>query len=197
MNTARVYAWGAVLACVCLTGCGYRLARFDNPEMAGIHTIAIPYFENKSYEPGLDAIFTHAFVRKFLETSRLQVVGVDEADAVLRGSIKKVDDDSLAMTRDKRALEWRVWVTIGVVVEERTTGRVLWKRAALRHGEEFRTTHYMQKEQKLPVPPGPPAPAEILEIQDMQLDEADKRRAFQDLAADLAERVHDGLMQGF
>ncbi len=173
MNAARLCVWAMVLLCVCAGGCGYRLARFDNPDMDGITTIAIPYFENKSYEPGIDAIFTHAFVNKFVETKRLQVVGADEADAVLRGIIKKVDDDSLALTRDRRALEWRVWVTISVVVEERKTGRVLWKRSALRHGEEFRTSD------------------------DIQLDEADKRRAFQELAADLAERVHDGLMQGF
>ncbi len=174
MNAARLYVWGVVLVwCICLSGCGYRLARFDNPELDGITTIAIPYFQNKSFEPGIDAIFTHAFVNKFVETKRLQVVGAGEADAVLRGVIKKVDDDSLAMTRDRRALEWRVWVTISVVVEERTTGRVLWKRSALRHGEEFRTSD------------------------DIQIDEADKRRAFQTLAADLAEQVHDGFLQGF
>jgi len=192
MNAARSYVLSAVLVCLCVSGCGYRLARFDNPELDGITTIAIPYFQNKSFEPGIDAIFTHAFVNQFVETKRLQVVGPGEADAVLRGVIKRVDDDSLALTRDRRALEWRVWVTISVVVEERKTGRVLWKRSALRHGEEFRTTHYMEKERNPPAPP-----PEILEVQDIQLDEADKRRAFQDLAADLAERVHDGLLQGF
>lgn len=192
MNAARSYVLSAVLVCLCVSGCGYRLARFDNPELDGITTIAIPYFQNKSFEPGIDAIFTHAFVNQFVETKRLQVVGDGEADAVLRGVIKRVDDDSLALTRDRRALEWRVWVTISVVVEERKTGRVLWKRSALRHGEEFRTTHYMEKERNPPAPP-----PEILEVQDIQLDEADKRRAFQDLAADLAERVHDGLLQGF
>jgi outer membrane lipopolysaccharide assembly protein LptE/RlpB len=177
MNAARLYVWSAVLMCLCLSGCGYRLARFDNPALDGITTIAIPYFENKSYEPGIDAIFTHAFVNKFVATKQLQVVAADKADAVLRGSIKKVDHDSLAMTQDRRALEWRIWVTISIVVEERATGRVLWKRSALRHSEEFRTGAEDQV--------------------DIQLDEADKRRAFQDLAADLAERVHDGLMQGF
>jgi len=177
MNAARLYVWGAVLVCVCLSGCGYRLARFDNPALDNITTIAIPYFQNKSYEPGVDAIFTHAFVNKFVENKRLQVVGVEHADAVLRGIIKKINADSLAMTRDRRALEWRVWVTISVVVEERTTGRVLWKRSALKHSEEFRISDESQF--------------------DIQLDEADKRRAFQDLASDLADRVHDGLMQGF
>jgi len=197
MNAARVHVLAVVLVCLCLTGCGYRLARFDNPALDGITTLAIPYFENKSYEPGIDAIFTYAFVNKFVATKRLQVVGIEEADAVLRGSIKRVTQDSLGIDKDKRALEWRVWVTISVVVEERKTGRVLWKRSALRHGEEFRTTRYLAQKQTPPVPPGPPVPTVLLESPDIQLDEADKRRAFQDLAADLAERVHDGLLQGF
>lgn len=191
MKSAGVNLWCTVVVCICLGGCGYRLARFDNPALDGMTTIAIPYFENKSYEPGLDAIFTHAFVDKFISTGRLQVVGVEEADIVLRGVVKRVEDDALAVTPDRRALEWREWVTLSVVVEERESGRVLWKRAALRHGEEFRSSADIQKNRTLPNPP------EIVDVRDIQLDEADKRRAFQKLAADLAERVHDGLLQGF
>jgi len=162
--------------------CGYRMARFDNPELEGFTTIAIPYFKNKSYEPGLDAIFTYAFNDTFIENGRLRVVGVEEADLVLRGVIKKVDYDSLAMTPDKRALEWRVWVTTAVVVEERKTGRVLWKRGAIRYGEEYRTSDQQEREGT---------------TNNLELDHADRRRAFQELAADMADQVHDGLMQGF
>jgi hypothetical protein len=199
MRAKKLCVMSAVLLCLVVSACGYRLARFDNPELEGFSTIAVPYFQNKSYEPGIDAIFTYAFVNKFIETGRLRVAGVDEADLVLRGTIKKVDADSLALSSgrrdkdkdedddedddededplawagDRRALEWRVWVTIGVVVEERTTGRVLWSRGTLRHGEEFRISD------------------------DIQIDEADKRRAFQTLAADLAEQVHDSFLHGF
>ena len=180
--SATRFVWGVVLLLVFSGACGYRMARFDNPELEGFATIAIPYFENKTYEPGLDAIFTYAFNDKFIENGRLQVVAVDEADLVLRGMIKKVDYDSLAMTPDKRALEWRVWVTTAVVVEERKTGRVLWKRGSIRYGEEYRTSDQTERAGT---------------TDNLQLDQADKRRAFQDLAADMAEQVHDGLMQGF
>jgi hypothetical protein len=172
-----------VVLVVCASGCGYRIARFDNPELDGITTIAIPYFENKTYEPGLDAVFTYAFTNQFIETGRLKVVGVDEAELVLRGTIKRVDFHSLAMTPDKRALEWRIWATAQVIVEERKTGRVLWKRGALRHAEEYRTTDQ--------------AVDNATKTDELQLDEADKQRAFRDLAADMAEQVHDGLLQGF
>ena len=176
------FVWGFMLLLVFAGACGYRMARFDNPELEGFTTIAIPYFQNKSYEPGLDAIFTYAFNDTFIENGRLQVVAVDEADLVLRGVIKKVDYDSLAMTPDKRALEWRVWVTTAVVVEERKTGRVLWKRGAIRYGEEYRTSAQTERAGT---------------TDNLELDHADRRRAFQDLAADTADQVHDGLMQGF
>lgn len=181
MSTTR-FVWGVVLLLVFSGACGYRMARFDNPELEGFTTIAIPYFENKTYEPGLDAIFTYAFNDTFIENGRLQVVGLEEADLVLRGKIKKVEYDSLAMTPDKRALEWRVWVTTGVIVEERKTGRVLWQRGAIRYGEEYRTSDQTEREGT---------------TDNLQLDTADKRRAFKVLAADIADQVHDGLMQGF
>jgi len=184
MTTTRLYVWGVLLLVAFSGACGYRIARFDNPELEGISTIAIPYFENKTYEPGLDALFTYAFSNKFISTGRLQVVGVDEADLVLRGTIKRVEYDSLAMTSDKRALEWRIWVTTQIVVEERKTGRVLWKRGTLRQGQEYRTTDQTE------LLPG-------ATTDELQLDEAAKRQAFQKLAADMAEQVHDGLLQGF
>jgi len=34
-------------------GCGYRLAGKDNPMLAGINTIAVPYFKNDTFEAGL------------------------------------------------------------------------------------------------------------------------------------------------
>jgi len=190
MSATRLYVLGIVLLLAFTGACGYRIARFDNPELEGTSTIAIPYFENKTYEPGLDAVFTYAFVNKFRETGRLRVVGVDEADLILRGTIKKVDYHSLAMTPDKRALEWRIWTTAQIVVEERTTGRVLWKRGTLKNSEEYRTTAQTAIEKD-------DAGDDIQQLDELQLDEADKRRAFQKLAADMAEQVHDGLLQGF
>jgi len=184
MTAIRLYVWGALLLVAFSGACGYRMARFDNPELKGTSTIAIPYFENKTYEPGLDALFTYAFSNKFISTGRLQVVGIDEADLVLRGTVKKVEYQSLARTSDNRAFEWRIWVTTQIVVEERKTGRVLWKRGTLRRGQEYRTTDETE------LLPG-------ATTDELQLDEAAKRQAFQKLAADMAEQVHDGLLQGF
>jgi outer membrane lipopolysaccharide assembly protein LptE/RlpB len=163
------------ILCVCLlcSGCGYHRARSDNPLLAGLGTIAIPYFKNKTFEPEAEKIFTYAFVNEFIESRRLRVVGEHEADLVLRGTVKKLIEDTIAYNRDDKALEYRMDVVVDIQVERRASGEVVWKRKNFRHSEEF--------------PVG----------DDIVLSEASKRAALQKLAADLAERVHDSIIQGF
>ncbi len=155
-------------------GCGYRLARYDNPLLKNVHSIAIPYFKNKTFEPEAEAIFTYAVVDEFIESRKLSVVAEAEADVVLYGSIEQLREDTIAYSRDDKALEYRVIVELDVELLERSSGKVLWKRDTLLHAEEFPVTS-----------------------DSIARSEAAKRAALRDLAADLAERVHDSIMQGF
>jgi hypothetical protein len=159
--------------CLLSSSCGYRLARPVNPMLENVSTIAIPYFKNKTFEPEAEAIFTYAFINEFIESRRLQVVGVEDADVVLYGTVKRLLEDTIAYNRDDKAQEYRVRVTLAVFLEERKSGNVLWKRKSLRHAEEF------------------PVDNNIV------LSETAKRDALQRIAEDLAERVHDSIMQGF
>jgi len=163
------------ILCVYLlcSGCGYHRARSDNPQLAGVSTIAIPYFKNKTFEPEAEKVFAYAFVNEFIESKRLRVVGEHEADLVLRGTVKKLVEDTIAYNRDDKALEYRMDVVVDIQVERRASGEVVWKRKNLRHSEEF--------------PVG----------DNVVLSEAAKRAALEKLAADLAERIHDSIIQGF
>lgn len=163
----------SLLCLVLSAGCGYRLARPSNPVLEDVHTIAIPYFKNNSFEPGLEAIFTNAFVNEFVASRRLQVVGVEQAEVVLYGKIKEVSQDSIAYNLDDKAREYRIRVNLSVSLEERRTGTVLWKRNSMKHTEEFPVSQHTV------------------------FSEAAKREALKTLAEDLAERVHDSIMQGF
>lgn len=154
-------------------GCGYHRAGTNNPQLDGISSIAIPYFKNKTFEPEAERIFTHAFVNEFIKSRRLQVVSEPEADLVLRGTLKKIIEDTIAYNRDDKALEYRMDVVLDIQLERRVTGEVLWKRKNMRHSEEF--------------------PVGV----DIVLSEAAKRAALERLAADLAERIHDSIIQGF
>jgi len=165
-----VYMLFAVIVCA---GCGYRLARPDNPLLDGIETIAVPYFKNKTFEPGAEALFTNALVNEFIAGKRLRVVSEDSADVVVHGTIQKLLDTSLAYSADDKALHYRVRVTLDVYLQNRRTGEIVWKRSNMVHGEEF------------------PVGAAIV------ISEAAKRSALTRLAEDLAERIHDSIMQGF
>lgn len=162
-----------IMFCVMVGGCGYHRAGTNNPQLAGVSTIGIPYFKNKTFESEAERIFTHAFVNEFIKSRRLQVVSESEADLVLRGTLKKLVEDTIAYNRDDKALEYRMDVVMDIQLERRATGEVLWKRKNMRHSEEF--------------PVG----------DDIVLSEAAKRAALERLAADLAERIHDSIIQGF
>ncbi|MCP4716628.1 MAG: LptE family protein, partial [Deltaproteobacteria bacterium] len=155
------------------SGCGYRLATPDGPLLDTVSTIAVPYFKNKTFEPGAEALFTAAFVNEFIESRRIGVVSAQEADAVLRGTIVKLVDDAIAYNSDDKAQHYRVHVILDVTVEDRRSGKMLWQRKGLQHSEEF------------------PVSGNIV------FSEAAKREALKTLADDLAERVHDSIMHGF
>jgi len=67
-------------------------------------------------------------VNEFVESGRLKVSTLDKADLVLYGTIKKLNEETVAYNSDDKALEYRVKVTLELSLEEKATGRVLWKR---------------------------------------------------------------------
>ncbi len=156
-----------------LNGCGYRLASSINPMLDDYTSIAIPYFKNKTFEAEAVSIFTHAVVNEFVESGRLKVSTLDKADLVLYGTIKKLNEETVAYNSDDKALEYRVKVTLELSLEEKATGRVLWKRKRLTHDEEYLTGDRVK------------------------VSETTKRKSLVQLAEDLAERVHDSIIQGF
>jgi hypothetical protein len=164
---------GIIFSLLMLSGCGYHPAKFANPLLENVSSIAVPYFKNKTFEPELEAIFSNAFANEFTESRRLRVVSRHEADVVLCGTVKKLVDDTIAYSRDDKALEYRVYVELDISLEDRLSGRVLWKRKNLKHNEEF------------------PVGSSIV------ISETTKRAALIKLAEDIAERVHDNIMQGF
>jgi hypothetical protein len=155
-------------------GCGYHRAQLNNPLLANVHTMAIPYFKNKTFEPEAEKIFTNAFMNEFIESRKLQMVGPNEADVILYGTVRSLREETIGYNKDDKSLDNIVQMVVDVQLEERATGKVLWKRKGMRHGEDY-----------------------PIATQDVQASEAARRLAMQKIAADLAERVHDSIMMGF
>ena len=154
-------------------GCGYHFIGQGKGVLGNIKSIAIPYFANKTYEPGIDRVFTEAMVNEFVESREYSLTTVDKADVVMRGTLKSFQERTISYDRNDRALEYRITVVLDFSVEDKATGRVIWSSKDITHNEEYRVNP------------------------DISNTEFQKDEAIQRLAAELAERIHDNLIEGF
>lgn len=119
----------ALLATGLLTACGYQLA--GRGELPGnTRTIAVRMLENRSSESGVEALVTNALVNELNRRRRGSVVSLDQADAVLAGTIESISKDTLARSGINTATQRRVYGTISLTLTDRS-GHVLWKRSGL------------------------------------------------------------------
>ena len=72
-----------------LAGCG--VYSFSSSSLGGVKTIAIPQFENKTLEYGVQEYLTAKVVESFIQDNSLKVVGLNDADAVLRGEVSRYE----------------------------------------------------------------------------------------------------------
>lgn len=86
------------IICVLLSSCAYRFQGDKNPlKELGVEKIYIASFQNSTFRPGLEQLFSTAMVREFQKYRHFTLVGTQkEADAILDGSIVAVDAASNA-----------------------------------------------------------------------------------------------------
>jgi outer membrane lipopolysaccharide assembly protein LptE/RlpB len=96
-----------------------------------IQRIAIPTFENRTVEAGLDQEVTQAVVTRFVEDNHLKVVGEEEADALLSGAVMGYKNVVFGFTGQVQAQEYRVSVTVAVKLLDKVKNREIWRDDAL------------------------------------------------------------------
>ena len=155
-------------------GCGYRFRDQVSVLPQTVHSVAVPVFENRTTEAGLENVITAALITEFNRRQKLAVKNADRADAVLRGVISAIHYSPVSFGADERATERRVRLNVDVWVVETSSGRTLWTRQGLTYLEAYavRTT-------------------------DPVITEFNKRRALAKLSQNLAEKVHDYLFSDF
>jgi outer membrane lipopolysaccharide assembly protein LptE/RlpB len=114
----------SVLFILMLAGCRYQL----QPQLpAAASKIAIPTFDNQTFQYGLGETLTHSVVEQFLRDGRLRVVEEKEADLILRGKIthylkETLSEVSIGLT------EYRVKLEISVALISTKDGKALWEK---------------------------------------------------------------------
>lgn len=155
------------------TGCGYRFGgeRFGpSPE---IRSIAIPTFINETYEAGIETIVTNALLRELIKDRRVKIVGEDEADAIMEGTVRSFSTSSVAYDPTGVVLEYRTWVVLDVLLKRNKKAGVLWSKRGLTESDVYRVSS------------------------DVLFTEAEKERAIRKIAEEFAKRIRRRLFEGF
>jgi hypothetical protein len=128
-----------ILLAALAPACGYHVAGKGNSLPPTIKTIAIPVFVNESVRFRIEQKVAAAVTREFIERTPYQITAKpDQADAVLRGTIKDVRSGVIAFDLNTgRATTSQVQVTAEVVLVDLHTKKVLFKNPKYIFREEY------------------------------------------------------------
>jgi len=117
-----------VLLVVSLWGCGYRPLGAAPPDSQVRPTLAVPLFANRSTEVGLEATFATAMINAFAQTRAVRVVSGDrDADLVLEGKVRSLDNTSVAFDSITQSSVRRVTLRVEITLRQRKGDKVLLK----------------------------------------------------------------------
>jgi len=170
--TNRIATAVAIGVFFILTGCGYHFkgAGLEAPE--GVETIAIPVLQNQTAESGLGSIFAGDLIFEFTQNKVLQVVDAPAADAVLEGSIRSLDVNTVAHTSRYDSDVQRVRVRLDLQLK-RKDGQILWSVRGMTDNERFQVS------------------------EDRRATERNKGDAIAVISERLAEKIHTRILEDF
>lgn len=116
-----------VLLCglsILLSGCGYHLGEIRPTTMRSVRTLAVPTFKNSTYLPRIEVLVADIVIRELQLDGTYSIEGSEQADAILNGSISKVDRRPIrSVTSNVLATsEYELLVFLNYTVQDRVTG---------------------------------------------------------------------------
>jgi hypothetical protein len=95
--------------------------------MKGIRSVAVPVFKNTTITPDVETLATTTVIKQIQEDGTYQVTGLDQADAVVRGTVYLIDRlKSRSLQGNVLAsAEFNLRVIIDFRIERPNTGELL------------------------------------------------------------------------
>ncbi len=78
---------------------GYQLGDTKPASLAKVKTIAVPMFSNSTQHPRAEALATSAVANSFVQDGTYRIGNIDNADAVLEGSLHSIEYSTIRGTR--------------------------------------------------------------------------------------------------
>jgi hypothetical protein len=114
-----------------LAGCaGYTLGPTPPTFMRGIHRVAVPIFKNVTVAPDIQAMATTTVIKQIQQDGTYEVTGVDQADAVVLGTIGSVERTKARSLQGNvlASAEFNLRVDIDFKIERPNTSQLLGQR---------------------------------------------------------------------
>jgi hypothetical protein len=168
--------WLIALALTSLWACGYHFVGTGGDGIdPSIKRVYVQTFGNASNEPNVENTFRSAFIDRFIQGGRFQVVDqAAQADAILKGKIKNLVRTPLAYTVGNLAAEERWSVNVDLSFQERETAKVLWANSDFGLTGDYR-----------------------VDTANLSATEQNRKNALVKLASDTAERAYSMILSGF
>jgi lipopolysaccharide assembly LptE-like protein len=95
-----------LVALLMFGGCaGYHLGPIAPSFMKGVKTVAVPTFKNETLEPRIEVLVADDVIKQLQQDGTFQVASSDKADAILQGTIRRIN------RRTSRSLRGNVLAT--------------------------------------------------------------------------------------
>ncbi len=131
----KIFAVGLIAVC---GGCGYTTKSNLPENLKRIHVAPVKNGVDLSseisektpfrvYRPGLEVELTNAIINRFIFDGQLKVTGPDKADAVVEATLADYRRDALRYNQTDEVQEYRLSVSMDVVVTQKTDQKVLWR----------------------------------------------------------------------
>jgi hypothetical protein len=102
-----------------LSGCAYSTR--PGKLRPGLQTVAVPFFENRSNEPGIEVELTEAILDGLIEDRTLRVTEEEQADALVLGTVRRYTFQEAFFGQDRQAEEYRIDIEVEVSVVDRAS----------------------------------------------------------------------------
>ncbi|MFZ2640532.1 MAG: LptE family protein [Verrucomicrobiia bacterium] len=112
------------LTAVSCAGCAYRVGPTST---MNVHSIAVPNFHNKTFEPRISVQVTDAVIKRIQTDGSIRVVSEEAADATLTGEITTWSREPLLFRADNTlvAKQYQLMIQARVVLTDNRTGKRL------------------------------------------------------------------------
>ena len=120
--------FAAALLLLSLGGCaGYHIGPVQPYYLRAVHTIAVPTFENKTLIPRISELVTDSVIKQFQQDGTYRIVGDDEADAILKGEIRRIVRAPARSVRGNvlATAEFNLVMRVRCVLVDRVTRKVI------------------------------------------------------------------------